>query len=100
MVKVLTWSGCVVEDSDGNILLESDSLTKSNKADLFDILTYEDFWNPEGDNFNDIKKSYQKYMDLQEADAFDAKDMVGNLLTPEWFTKTEKLSYIWMKRQR
>ena len=98
MVKVLTWSGCVVEESDGNILLESDSLTKSNKADLFDILTYEDFWNPVGDNFNDIKKSYQKYMDLQEADAFDAKDMVGNLLTPEWFNENGK-AFLYMDEE-
>ena len=29
-------------------------------------------------------------MDLQEADAFDAKDMVGNLLTPEWFNENGK----------
>ena len=74
MVKVLTWSGCVVEDADGNVRLESDSLTKSNKADLFDILTYDDFWNPVGENFNDIKKSYQEYMDLQEGDVLDANN--------------------------
>lgn len=66
MVKVLTWSGCVKEDTDGNIRLESDSLTSSNKADLYDILTYEDFWTPEGKEFNDIKLSYQKYMDITD----------------------------------
>lgn len=66
MVKVLTWSGCVKEDTDGNIRLESDSLTSSNKADLYDILTYEDFWTPEGKEFNDIKLSYQKYMDIAD----------------------------------
>lgn len=66
MVKVLTWSGCVKEDTDGNIRLESDSLTSSNKAHLYDILTYEDFWTPEGKEFNDIKLSYQKYMDITD----------------------------------
>lgn len=66
MVKVLTWSGCVKEDTDGNIRLESDPLTSSNKADLYDILTYKDFWNPEGEEFNDIKLSYQKYMDIND----------------------------------
>lgn len=66
MVKVLTWSGCVKEDNSGNIRLESDSLTSSNKANLYDILTYEDFWTPEGDAFNDIKLSYQKYMDIDD----------------------------------
>ena len=66
MVKVLTWSGCVKEDNDGSIRLESDSLTSSNKADLYDILTYEDFWTPEGEAFNDIKLSYQKYMDIDD----------------------------------
>lgn len=74
MVKVLTWSGCIVEGDDGHIRLESGSLTKSNKADLFDILTYEDFWSPVGENFNDIKKSYQEYMDLQEGDVLDANN--------------------------
>lgn len=66
MVKVLTWSGCVKEGTDGNIRLESDSLTSSNKADLYDILTYENFWTPEGEEFNDIKLSYQKYMDITD----------------------------------
>lgn len=90
MVKVLTWSGCVVEGTDGNIRLESDSLTKSNKADLFDILTYEDFWSPVGKNFNDIKSSYQEYMDIQEIDIVNNKNIDGNLLTPEWFNENGK----------
>ena len=66
LVKVLTWSGCVKEDNNGNVRLESDSLTSSNKANLYDILTYEDFWTPEGETFNDIKLSYQKYMDIDD----------------------------------
>ncbi|KIR03774.1 Type II restriction-modification system restriction subunit [Lachnospiraceae bacterium TWA4] len=62
----MTWSGCVAEDNSGKITLISDSLTESDKADLFDILTYEDFWIPKGNNFNEIKLSYQTYMDIEE----------------------------------
>ncbi len=64
MVKVLTWSGCVTEEANGNIRLESNNLTMENKADLFDILSYNSFWSPSGDDFKEIKRSYQEYMDL------------------------------------
>lgn len=87
MVKVLTWSGCVVEDAKGNISLCSDNLTTDNKADLFDILSYGKFWNPTGSDFNEIKKNYQQYMDLPNVNDSETEDG-SNLdtdITPSWF---------------
>lgn len=79
MVKVLNWSGCVKEEKSGNIYLKSDGLTLQNKADLFDILTYENFWEPEGDSFDEIKKSYQVYMDVAADDnEGEIEDMKNN----------------------
>lgn len=66
MVKVLTWSGCVVETSEDTIEIHQDKLSVQNKSDLLDILTYYDYWNPpETDDFNELKKSYQEYMDVE-----------------------------------
>lgn len=69
MVKVLCWSGCIVEnETDGSISIHHDNLTQSNKSDLFDILTCTDKWVPQGGkSISEQKKSYQSYMDISEA---------------------------------
>lgn len=61
MVKVLTWSGCVKEDSE-KILISEEQLSRDNKADIYEIINYSDYW--EGDTLD----SYQKYMDMPSED--------------------------------
>lgn len=68
LVSVLTWSGCVKKDGNGNIKIYDDHLTLENKAELFDILSYSEYWIPDANkNENENKKSYQQYMDIEEA---------------------------------
>lgn len=67
MVKVLCWSGCVKEDSNGAISIFHENLTRENKADLFEILTYRGRWIPDSNkNANENKQSYQQYMDIDD----------------------------------
>ena len=69
MVKVLTWSGCVKENK-GIITISDDNLSLENKSDIFEILTYTDYWNiPDNDIFAEIRKDYQNYMDINDTDA-------------------------------
>ncbi len=69
MVKVLCWSGCVVEDDKGNIRIQHDNLSRDNEADLFEIITYSEFWKPDPNkNAEGNKESYQKYMDIETVD--------------------------------
>ncbi len=66
MVKVLCWSGCVQETKKGVIEIYHESLTRDNKADLFEILTYTGIWMPkERLDFYENKRSYQQYMDIE-----------------------------------
>lgn len=67
MVKVLTWSGCVAETKDG-IKIMHDNLTRDNEADLFEIITYSDFWEPDSTkSIDENKASYQSYMDIAKS---------------------------------
>ena len=66
MVKVLCWSGCVMENDEGAIAIHHEYLTRDNEADLFEILTYKGRWIPDRQkNANENKTSYQKYMDIE-----------------------------------
>ncbi|WP_278906884.1 AAA family ATPase [Faecalitalea cylindroides] len=68
MVKVLTWSGCVKETK-GVITISDDNLSLENKSDIFEILTYTDYWNiPDNDIFAEMRKDYQNYMDINDTD--------------------------------
>lgn len=58
MVKILTWSGCISEISDGKLVISNDELLPENKAAVYDIINYNKYWN--GDNLDD----YQRYMDI------------------------------------
>lgn len=85
MVKILTWSGCVSEDENQALIIHHDNLSVENKAALFDILTYTQFWTPDkGKNFYENKVSYQAYMDIEECEggeeSVDTKE-----LSPDWF---------------
>ena len=68
MTKVLTWSGCAAENDEQQIYIHHDNLTNDNKAALFDILNYREFWVPSATaSFAENKESYQKYMDIPTA---------------------------------
>ena len=67
LVSVLTWAGCAKKDENGNIKIYNDNLNIENKAELFDILSYSEYWIPDANkNANENKKSYQEYMDIKE----------------------------------
>ena len=57
MLKVLQWSGCITEKN-GKFVIDSDELSVRNKADVFDIITCDTFW--EGSTI----ESYRDYMDM------------------------------------
>lgn len=57
MLKVLQWSGCITE-KEGKYVIDNDELSDQNKADVFDIINCDTFW--EGETL----ESYQKYMDI------------------------------------
>ncbi len=61
MLKILTWSGCIAE-KDGKYMAHNNNLSASQKADVFDIITYNEYW--EGTTI----ESYVKYMDLPDYD--------------------------------
>lgn len=66
MVMVLSWSGCVAENADGSIAIYHEKLTRDNKADLFEILTYKERWIPDSSkSVRQNKESYQEYMDVE-----------------------------------
>ena len=62
MVKVLKWSGCVVENEE-KITITSDGLSQENKAAIYDIIDYHKFWT------GDTIESYRKYMDMTEEES-------------------------------
>ncbi len=69
MVKILSWSGCVIENSDGNIVIGNNNLTRDNKADIFEIITFNEYWKPDMDkSLMDNKEAYQRYMDISGKD--------------------------------
>ena len=71
MVKVLTWAGCAERDSNGNIRIHHNNLSTENKAEIFEILSYSEYWTPDSSkNANYNKKSYQKYMDIDEVNNY------------------------------
>lgn len=78
MLKVLQWSGCVKE-IDGKYIIDNDELTKDNKADIFDIINYDTFW--EGNTI----QSYREYMDIEILEIRKNDDVIVDKLTPEWF---------------
>lgn len=86
MVKILCWSGCVIENGDGSISIHYDSLSRDNEADIFEVLTYNDFWDPIPDaNLDQNKESYQEYMDIAIDDnEFYHGECVDTILPRNW----------------
>lgn len=59
IVKVLKWSGCVVEN-ENRISIFNESLSLENKAAIYDIVNYQKFWH------GTTIESYREYMDISE----------------------------------
>lgn len=93
MTKILTWSGCVSEIEDSKLIIQHDHLTTDNKADLFDIITFNEYWNYEKFNsLKDAKASYQNYMDIDDSEiqsnAIEVE--LSDIYSPEWFALKAK----------
>ncbi len=81
MVKVLCWSGCVVEEDNGNIKIHHDNLSRDNKADLFEIITFGDIWTSDKTkNADGNKESYQKYMDVESVEVSNTGNSFDDIL--------------------
>lgn len=80
MIKVLQWSGCVKE-LDGKYVIDNDDLSRGNKADIFDIINFDNMW--EGTTL----QSYKEYMDMEyvESTAYYDTSIKECDITPEWF---------------
>ena len=61
MLKILNWSGCAVYEN-GQLVVKDETLTEQNKAEIFDILRFQEFWEDE------TRESYQTYMDMSDKD--------------------------------
>ena len=62
MIKILKWSGFVQEASDGSIYIEYQNLNSDVKADIFEIIASNEFWN--GTTIED----YRSYMDITDGE--------------------------------
>ena len=86
MLKVLQWSGCITE-KDGKFVIDNDELSDRNKADVFDIITCDTFW--EGSTI----ESYRAYMDMEDIHV----DIEINEEDPE--ERNKRLFRYWLSMQ-
>lgn len=94
MTKVLTWSGCVSENEEQQLYIHHDKLTVENKADLFDIINCNEFWQPSREaTFSQNRENYQQYMDFLPTKAESQNSTDNTDLMPETEIEfTEKIS--------
>jgi len=72
MLKILTWSGCIAE-KDGKYIVHNNNLSALQKAEVFDIVTYNEYW--DGTSIG----SYVKYMDVSDYAKDEGKDANINI---------------------
>ncbi len=93
MLKVLQWSGCITE-KEGKFVIDNDELSSRNKADVFDIITCDSFW--EGTTI----ESYREYMDMPDyAVDFDGKIENIQMEREDPEERNKRLFKYWMKMQ-
>ena len=98
MVKVLCWSGCVIEDDNGCIKIHHDNLSRDNKADLFEIITFKGKWSPDASkNAEGNRESYQAYMDISLEDESGDFDMIENIVD---YNEQKERFRLWMTKQK
>lgn len=80
MLKILEWAGCVkVDEKNQSYALKVDGLSIREKAELFDIISYDKFWT--GNTLED----YKKYMDISDeeiSEREEVKDLTADDKTP------------------
>lgn len=93
MLKVLKWSGCITE-KDGNFIIDNDELSSRNKADVFDIITCDTFW--EGTTI----ESYRDYMDMPDYVVdIEGKNENIQMTSEEPEERNKRLFRSWMELQ-
>lgn len=93
MLKVLQWSGCITE-KEGKFVIDNDELSSRNKADVFDIITCDSFW--EGTTI----ESYREYMDMPDyAVDIDGKTENIQMEQEDLEERNKRLFKYWMKMQ-
>lgn len=93
MLKVLQWSGCIAE-KEGKFVIDNDELSSRNKADVFDIITCDSFW--EGTTI----ESYREYMDMSDyAVDIDGKTENIQMEQEDPEERNKRLFKYWMKMQ-
>lgn len=92
-MKVLQWSGCITE-KEGKFVIDNDELSSRNKADVFDIITCDSFW--EGTTI----ESYREYMDMPDyAVDIDGKTENIQMEQEDLEERNKRLFKYWMKMQ-
>lgn len=89
MVKILCWTGCIIQRDNECIEISHDNLSKENEADLFEIMTFTGLWKPDPKaSFNENKVSYQNYMDIEY---FSEKDNGEGTNNKDEFINTSEI---------
>lgn len=66
LLSILVWSGFVENESDKYRIKIPDGIDPKNKADFFDILMFDDFWEPvDNQSLQNNRDSYFEYCDNQ-----------------------------------
>jgi hypothetical protein len=75
MLKLLIWSGYINEDNN-KFSINQKNLSQKDKADIFEITSYNDFWDPNS------SINYREYMDMDEDininEEIERKSIMGN----------------------
>lgn len=74
MIKILTWSGCVHKSENGRIEIHHEKLSTQNKADIFEIVNFTEYWDSKNTYSKEEKDSYQQYMDISDEEINDIVD--------------------------
>ena len=72
MLTLLTWSDYVTEDN-GRYKINISNLTQRDKSDIFEIINYNEFWDPTSDI------DYNSYMDMSEDEQINDKIVNGSV---------------------
>ncbi len=78
MLNILTWTDCVTMFDGDKYKIKHKALSIENKAEIFDIVNYNNFWKTEETIFDEVKRSYKKYMDINEGDFYREAIIVKN----------------------
>lgn len=85
MIEILSFSGCISINENHEIYIDHSALSTEEKAMIFEILTYTEYWIPDcNQKLEDIKQSYRSYMDL------DVGELETDFQSTDLFYKNNK----------